>query len=187
MMSSAWNFVKRHKKKFIALGVVGGVGAAGYYYAKRLVRQGMEQVEEMGQLLSQQIAMQELSEQELKRVQRECSETIKDFIIPVRRQIQKLTDARPIAAKLKSIRSGKENGNGDTKAAEKLWEDLKVVILTRLISEAYAIVLLSLLKCQLHVMARAAFAEIVELKQQSGGAMDASAFADFESTSDAVC
>ena len=199
MFSTAWSFVKRHKRKFIALGVAAGVGGAAYYYTKKLVEDGMAQVEEMGKALQESLVVQQLGEEELRRVSAECAETIRDFIVPVRRQIQKCTDARPIAAKLKAVRASssaspspgkKENSesgsNGATlsaaKESEKLWEDLKVVILTRMISETYAIVLLSLLlRVQLHVMARATFAEIVQLHREKAAGRRASEDAEFES------
>lgn len=47
--------VSRHRKKFIALGTVSALGVFGYYYAKRLVQDGIRQIEDFGRDFQNQV------------------------------------------------------------------------------------------------------------------------------------
>uniref|UniRef100_A0A6S7ZCT1 Peroxin-3 n=1 Tax=Aplanochytrium stocchinoi TaxID=215587 RepID=A0A6S7ZCT1_9STRA len=158
-------FIKRHKKKFFALGTISALGVFGYYYAKRMVRDGMRQVEEIGRDLQKQMMEQQQRQDELSRIRGECARMVVTFVPPIRSIVKEYTDPKPVTERLKAYRQ-KAHPQTDDGSMETLWEELKIVSLARLFGSIYALCLLNaVLKIQMHVMARIAFAEQVEARK----------------------
>ena len=87
-----------------------------------------------------------------------------------------------MVVQLKKRRGGGKAGaaGADEKPISELWDELKVISLTRLVSSVYGLVLLDLLlRLQMHVMARFAFAHNIKegrkfLQDQAGESAAAS-------------
>jgi peroxin-3 len=165
LAKSVWEFIKYHKKKFIALLLTCALGVGGFFFMKRALLAKLAEVGEIGKMLEQK----RRKEMELQRLRGECTSTITTFLSPLRRQLNKLTDVIPITTQLKELRAkqkarkalsgGKktEEDVEDEKHLERLWEDLKVYSLARLITSVYALTLMDLLlRVQLHVAAKKA-------------------------------
>lgn len=172
-MQSLINFALRHKKKFIALLLLGFGGMGGYVLVKRALLAKMSEISDMGK----QMESRRRKESELARLKNECTTTITTFLSPLRRQLNRLTDVMPITTQLKELRA-KQKGRKATRKEkdeedvlddgklEVLWEDLKVKSLARLIASVYALTLMDLLlRVQLHVAAKTALEE----REKSGG------------------
>lgn len=151
-----WEFVKYHKKKFIALLVTIGLGFGGFYLMKRALLQKLAEVGEMGKKME----LRRRKELELARLRPECTNTVMSFLPPVRKQLNRLTDVVPITTKLRELRARQKQQRKpptEDEAAEAalLWEDLKVNSLARLMCSIYSLTLLDLLlRVQLHVAAK---------------------------------
>lgn len=168
LAKSVWEFVKTHKKKFLALLLTMAFGVGGFYFMKRALLAKLAEVGEIGKALEQK----RRKEMELARLRGECTSTIMTFLSPLRKQLNRLTDVIPITTQLKELRAkqkarkaltgGKKSEEDleDEKHLEKLWEDLKVFSLARLITSVYALTLMDLLlRVQLHVAAKKALEE----------------------------
>ena len=128
-------------------------------------RQRFRRVEELGKQFQDTMVEQQLREGELERVRSECTDTVLTFVPPLRKQLNKCTDPRPVTLKLKERRTRSKSSSGGG-AAEKpegespiteLWDELKVISLTRLIASVYGLVLLDLLlRLQARVLLSAA-------------------------------
>uniref|UniRef100_A0A7S2SEF3 Peroxisomal biogenesis factor 3 n=1 Tax=Mucochytrium quahogii TaxID=96639 RepID=A0A7S2SEF3_9STRA len=166
-----WEFLKWHKKKFIALGVVGAASVGGYYYAKRMVLDGMRQVEELGRGFQEKFMETQHRKSELLRIRSECSRMILTFIPPLRSMVKQLTDPKPVTEKLKNVRLRIKNSVASSPVEEEevqqLWDELKVVSLTRLLASIYTLALLNnLLRVQLHILGRYSFEESSEFRRE---------------------
>jgi len=169
MLHALLNFIARHKKKFIALALTGCLGAAAYFYFKKLVRDSLAQLTEQRNKLK----LRQRKEAELVRLKDECKATILTFLPPLRRQLNRLTDPRPVTVQLKELRARQKTRGRDQWSKEedalmdRLWEDLKILSLARLVASVYSLTLLDLLlRVQLHVAARVDLDEGQELVNQ---------------------
>lgn len=124
------DFISRHKGKLIALGTVTVVGIGAYYYAKRMLSEGLNQLQDQMEEMQRKMVDRQLKETEIQRLKNECSVAILSFIRPLHKQLSNLTDPREITEKLKEIRQSREKGKLDPekeKEMDQLWEDLKVI------------------------------------------------------------
>ncbi|AWP20423.1 putative peroxisomal biogenesis factor 3 [Scophthalmus maximus] len=136
MFSSVWNFVKRHKRKFIFTGaVVGGVYFLGKYAQKKLMElQEREATEYMAQARRQF---------HFESNQRTCNMTVLSMLPPLKEAIVSQLNSESLTALLKA------------KPANKLeiWEDLKIISFTRTVVAVYSTcMLVVLLRVQLNVI-----------------------------------
>ncbi|GBG24957.1 Peroxisomal biosis factor 3 [Hondaea fermentalgiana] len=174
-LGRTWDFLKWHKKKFIALGSVTALGVGGYYYAKRMVLDGMRQVEELGRGLQEKMMETQYRESELARVRAECGSMILTFVPPLRNMVKKLTDPKPVTERLKAVRLKRKNEGmpsaQDEEEVMQLWDELKVISLARLIVSIYALGLLNcVLRIQLHILGRYAFEEAISQRRAEAAA-----------------
>uniref|UniRef100_A0A672F783 Peroxisomal biogenesis factor 3 n=1 Tax=Salarias fasciatus TaxID=181472 RepID=A0A672F783_SALFA len=136
MFSSVWNFVKRHKKKFIVTGaVVGGVYFLGKYAQKKL--------RELQEREAAEYIAQARRQFHFESNQRTCNMTVLSMLPPLREAIVTQLNSESLTALLK------------TKPANKLeiWEDLKIVSFTRSIVAVYSTcMLVVLLRIQLNIL-----------------------------------
>lgn len=136
MFSSAWNFVKRHKRKIIFTGVVvGGVYFLGKY-AQKMIR-------EMQEKEATECITQARRQFHFESNQRTCNMTVLSMLPPLREAIIKQLSSESLTALLK------------TKPANKLeiWEDLKIISFTRTIVAVYSTcMLVVLLRVQLNII-----------------------------------
>jgi len=161
LLNSTWEFIKAHKKKFIALIITCALAGGGFFFVKRALLAKLAEVGEIGKAIDQK----RRKELELVRLRGECTNTVTTFLYPLLKQLNHLTDVIPTTTQLKELRSkqkarklaGKktEEDEEDEKQVETLWEDLKVFSLAKLIASAYALTLMDLLlRVQLHVAAK---------------------------------
>ncbi|XP_041831895.1 peroxisomal biogenesis factor 3 [Melanotaenia boesemani] len=136
MFSSVWNFIKRHKRKFIFTGaVVGGVYVLGKYAQKKIKEiQEKEATEYMAQARRQF---------HFESNQRTCNMTVLSMLPPLREAIIAQLNSESLTDLLK------------TKPANKLdiWEDLKIISFTRTTVAVYSTcMLVVLLRVQLNII-----------------------------------
>lgn len=136
MFSSAWNFVKRHRRKFIFAGaVVGGVYFLGKYAQKK-----MREIQERE--ASEYIA-QARRQFHFESNQRTCNMTVLSMLPTLREAIIHQLNSESLTALLR------------TKPTNKLeiWEDLKIISFTRSIVAVYSTcMLVVLLRVQLNII-----------------------------------
>ncbi|CAN9507500.1 unnamed protein product [Ophioblennius macclurei] len=136
MFSSMCNFVKRHKKKFIATGVVlGGVYFLGKYAQKKL--------RELQEREAAEYIAQARRQFHFESNQRTCNMTVLSMLPPLREAIVTQLNSESLTALLK------------TKPANKLeiWEDLKIISFTRSMVAVYSTcMLVVLLRVQLNII-----------------------------------
>uniref|UniRef100_A0A4W6F6E8 Peroxisomal biogenesis factor 3 n=1 Tax=Lates calcarifer TaxID=8187 RepID=A0A4W6F6E8_LATCA len=136
MFSSAWNFVKRHKRKFIFAGaVVGGVYFLGKY-AQKMIRELQEKE-------ATEYIAQARRQFHFESNQRTCNMTVLSMLPPLREAIVSQLNSESLTALLK------------TKPANKLeiWEDLKIISFTRTVVAVYSTcMLVVLLRVQLNII-----------------------------------
>jgi len=172
-----WAFVTWHKKKLIALGSVTVLGVTGYYYAKRMLMDGMRQVEEIGRGIQEKMMETQHRQNEQKRLREECASMLVTFTPPLRTTVKKMTDPKPVTERLKTVRMERKNSNvlATPEAEEEvkqLWDELKVLSLTRLFGSVYSLALLNaVLQIQLHVLGRYGFEEAAEHRKEASRAM----------------
>ncbi|KAH9251949.1 hypothetical protein BASA81_010153 [Batrachochytrium salamandrivorans] len=151
-----WEFVKNHKKKFIFLFSLLGLGVGGFYLMKRALMQKLQEFGEMGKKMEQR----KRKENELVRIQPEITAAVVTFLPPLRKQVNRLTDVVPITTKLRDLRGKQKSSKApaseqDLAEAATLWEDLKVHSLARMMGSIYSLTLLDLLlRVELHVAAK---------------------------------
>lgn len=136
MFASIWNFVKRHKRKFIFTGaVVGGVYFLGQYAQKKL--------RELQEKEASQYIAQARRQFHFESNQRTCNMTVLSMLPSLKEAISAQLDSDSLTALLR------------TKPANKLeiWEDLKIISFTRTLVAVYSTcMLVVLLRVQLNVI-----------------------------------
>ncbi|XP_029903729.1 peroxisomal biogenesis factor 3 [Myripristis murdjan] len=136
MFSSAWNFVKRHRRKFIFAGaVVGGVYFLGKYAQKK-----MREIQERE---AAEYIAQARRQFHFESNQRTCNMTVLSMLPTLREAIIHQLNSESLTALLR------------TKPANKLeiWEDLKIISFTRSIVAVYSTcMLVVLLRVQLNII-----------------------------------
>ncbi|KAK2855882.1 hypothetical protein Q5P01_004617 [Channa striata] len=136
MFSSTWNFVKRHKRKFIFAGaVVGGVYLLGKYAQKK--------IREIQEKEATEYIAQARRQFHFESNQRTCNMTVLSMLPPLREAIVIQLNSENLTTLLK------------TKPANKLeiWEDLKIISFTRTIVAVYSTcMLVVLLRVQLNII-----------------------------------
>ncbi|XP_054878953.1 peroxisomal biogenesis factor 3 isoform X2 [Poeciliopsis prolifica] len=136
MFSSVWDFIKRHKKKFIFTGaVVGGVYLLSKYAQKK--------IKEVQEKEASEYIAQARRQFHFESNQRTCNMTVLSMLPPLREAIVVQLNSESLTAMLK------------TKPANKLeiWEDLKIISFTRTIVAVYSTcMLVVLLRVQLNII-----------------------------------
>uniref|UniRef100_A0A7N5ZPQ4 Peroxisomal biogenesis factor 3 n=1 Tax=Anabas testudineus TaxID=64144 RepID=A0A7N5ZPQ4_ANATE len=136
MFSSTWNFIKRHKRKFIFTGaVVGGVYLLGKYAQKK--------IREIQEKEATEYIAQARRQFHFESNQRTCNMTVLSMLPPLREAIVSQLNSESLTTLLK------------TKPANKLeiWEDLKIISFTRTIVAVYSTcMLVVLLRVQLNII-----------------------------------
>ncbi|XP_067239248.1 peroxisomal biogenesis factor 3 [Chanodichthys erythropterus] len=136
MLSSTWNFIKRHKRKFIFTGVfVGGVYLLGKYAQRK--------IQEMQEREAAEYIAQARRQFHFESNQRTCNMTVLSMLPTLREAIIHHLNSESLTALLK------------TKPANKLeiWEDLKIISFTRSIVAVYSTcMLVVLLRVQLNII-----------------------------------
>ncbi|XP_053301089.1 peroxisomal biogenesis factor 3 [Pleuronectes platessa] len=136
MFSSAWNFIKRHKKKFLFTGAVaGGVYLLGKYAQKKIM--ALQEKEAMDYIA------QARRQFHFESNQRTCNMTVLSMLPPLKEAIVIQLNSESLTSLLK------------TKPANKLeiWEDLKIISFTRTVVAVYSTcMLVVLLRVQLNII-----------------------------------
>ncbi|CAG5928476.1 peroxisomal biogenesis factor 3 [Menidia menidia] len=136
MFSSVWNFIKRHKRKFIFTGaVVGGVYLLGKYAQMK--------IKEIQEKEATEYIAQARRQFHFESNQRTCNMTVLSMLPPLKEAIVTHLNSENLTALLK------------TKPANKLeiWEDLKIISFTRTIVAVYSTcMLVVLLRVQLNII-----------------------------------
>uniref|UniRef100_A0A671X9X2 Peroxisomal biogenesis factor 3 n=1 Tax=Sparus aurata TaxID=8175 RepID=A0A671X9X2_SPAAU len=136
MFSSVWNFIKRHKRKFIFTGaVVGGVYFLGKYAQKK--------IRDIQEKEATEYIAQARRQFHFESNQRTCNMTVLSMLPPLKEAIISQLNSESLTALLK------------TKPANKLeiWEDLKIISFTRTIVGVYSTcMLVVLLRVQLNII-----------------------------------
>ncbi|XP_017282886.1 peroxisomal biogenesis factor 3 [Kryptolebias marmoratus] len=136
MFSSVWNFIKRHKKKFIFTGaVVGGAYLLGKYAQKK--------IKEVQEKEATEYIAQARRQFHFESNQRTCNMTVLSMLPSLREAVVAQLNSESLTALLK------------TKPANKLeiWEDLKIISFTRTIVAVYSTcMLVVLLRVQLNII-----------------------------------
>uniref|UniRef100_A0A087YGK6 Peroxisomal biogenesis factor 3 n=1 Tax=Poecilia formosa TaxID=48698 RepID=A0A087YGK6_POEFO len=136
MFSSVWNFIKRHKKKFIFTGaVVGGVYLLSKYAQKK--------IKEVQEKEASEYIAQARRQFHFESNQRTCNMTVLSMLPPLREAIVTQLNSESLTAMLK------------TKPANKLeiWENLKIISFTRTVVAVYSTcMLVVLLRVQLNII-----------------------------------
>ncbi|TRY98138.1 hypothetical protein DNTS_028491 [Danionella cerebrum] len=136
MFSSTWNFIKRHKRKFIFTGVfVGGVYLLGKYAQRKL--------QEMQEREAAEYIAQARRQFHFESNQRTCNMTVLSMLPTLREAIIHHLNSESLTTLLK------------TKPVNKLeiWEDLKIISFTRSIVAVYSTcMLVVLLRVQLNII-----------------------------------
>ncbi|XP_077442948.1 peroxisomal biogenesis factor 3 [Stigmatopora argus] len=136
MFSSLWNFVKRHKRKFIFSGaVVGGVYLLGKYASSK-IRQLQEKE-------ATHYIAQARRQFHFESNQRTCNLTVVSMLPPLREAIVKQLNSENLTGILKARPANKVE----------IWEDLKIISFTRSLVAVYSTcMLVVLLRIQLNII-----------------------------------
>uniref|UniRef100_A0AAR2L2U5 Peroxisomal biogenesis factor 3 n=1 Tax=Pygocentrus nattereri TaxID=42514 RepID=A0AAR2L2U5_PYGNA len=136
MLSSTWNFIKRHKRKFIVAGaLVGGVYLLGKYAQRKL--------QEMQEREAAEYIAQARRQFHFESNQRTCNMTVLSMLPTLREAIIHHLNAESLTALLKSKPTNKVE----------IWEDLKIISFTRSIVAVYSTcMLVVLLRVQLNII-----------------------------------
>ncbi|XP_037541902.1 peroxisomal biogenesis factor 3 [Nematolebias whitei] len=136
MLSSVWNFMKRHKKKFIFTGaLVGGAYLLGKYAQKK--------IKDVQENEASAYIAQARRQFHFESNQRTCNMTVLSMLPALREAITTQLNSESLTALLK------------TKPANKLeiWEDLKIISFTRTVVAVYSTcMLVVLLRVQLNII-----------------------------------
>lgn len=136
MFSSAWTFLKRHKRKFFFAGAfVGGVYFLGKYAQKK--------IQEIQEREAAEYIAQARRQFHFESNQRTCNMTVLSMLPTLREAIIHLLSSESLTALLR------------TKPANKLeiWEDLKIISFTRSLVAVYSTcMLVALLRVQLNII-----------------------------------
>uniref|UniRef100_H3CE18 Peroxisomal biogenesis factor 3 n=1 Tax=Tetraodon nigroviridis TaxID=99883 RepID=H3CE18_TETNG len=135
MFSSVWDFLKRHKRKFIFTGAtVGGLYFLGKYAQKKL-RETQER--EAAEYLAQ--ARRQIH---FESNQRTCNMTVLSMLPALKEAITAQLNSESLTALLKTRPANKVE----------IWEDLKIISFTRTVAAVYACMLVVLLRLQLNII-----------------------------------
>ncbi|XP_045160038.2 peroxisomal biogenesis factor 3-like [Mercenaria mercenaria] len=136
MLYKIWNFVKRHKKKFIFGAVVLFGGRYFYHYVARKLRDFQDK--EAAECLEHARRQHHFDNN-----QRTCNMTVLSMLPTLRERLVTLLNTEEITEKLKSSPTDKVQ----------LWEDLKLLSLTRVIVVVYACTMMCMmLRVQLNII-----------------------------------
>ncbi|XP_060077481.1 peroxisomal biogenesis factor 3-like [Ylistrum balloti] len=136
MFSSMWNFIKRHKKKFIFSGFLVGGGVYLYRYAQRKFKEIQEK--EAAECLKHARQQHHFDSN-----QRTCNMTVISMLPTLREALIKKFDTDAVKESLKTCPENKLE----------LWEELKVISLARIICVLYGCSILCLvLRVQLNIV-----------------------------------
>ncbi|XP_060763581.1 peroxisomal biogenesis factor 3 [Neoarius graeffei] len=136
MLSSTWNFIKRHKRKFIFAGAfAGGVYLLGKYAQRKL--------QEMQERETAEYIAQARRQFHFESNQRTCNMTVLSLLPTLREAIIHHLNSESLTALLKSRPANKIE----------IWEDLKTISFTRSIVAVYSTcMLVVLLRVQLNII-----------------------------------
>ncbi|KAL7887896.1 hypothetical protein AOLI_G00028700 [Acnodon oligacanthus] len=136
MLASAWNFIKRHRRKFVVAGaLVGGVYLLGKYAQRKL--------QEMQEREAAEYIAQARRQFHFESNQRTCNMTVLSMLPTLREAIIHHLNAESLTALLKSKPTNKVE----------IWEDLKIISFTRSIVAVYSTcMLVVLLRVQLNII-----------------------------------
>ncbi|XP_072307466.1 peroxisomal biogenesis factor 3 [Eucyclogobius newberryi] len=136
MFSATWNFIKRHRRKFIYTGaVIGGIYFLGKYAQKK--------IRDIQEREANEYIAQARRQFHFESNQRTCNMTVLSMLPSLKEAIVTQLNSECLTALLK------------TKPANKLeiWEDLKIISFTRTIVSVYSTCLLVvLLRVQLNII-----------------------------------
>ncbi|XP_019638997.1 PREDICTED: peroxisomal biogenesis factor 3-like [Branchiostoma belcheri] len=136
MLGAVWDFIKRHKKKFIFAGVVVGGAVFLGKYAETKLRELQEK--EMAEQLENARKKHHFDNN-----QRTCNMTVLSMIPSLRETLMQRINTEELVAKLKSKPPNKVE----------LWEDLKIDSFTRVLVALYGTcILVVLLRVQLNII-----------------------------------
>ncbi|XP_077145337.1 peroxisomal biogenesis factor 3 [Ranitomeya variabilis] len=135
-MLSVWNFLKRHKRKFIIFGALaGGVYIFGKYAQKK--------IREIQEREAAEYIVQARRQYHFESNQRTCNMTVLSMLPPLREALMQQLNSESLTSLLKNRPSNKIE----------IWEDLKIISFTRSIVAVYsACMLVVLLRIQLNII-----------------------------------
>lgn len=136
MFSSTWNFIKRHKRKFIFTGALVG----GVYFLSKYAQKKIREIQERE---ANEYISQARRQFHFESNQRTCNMTVLSMLPSLKEAIMTQLNSESLTALLK------------TKPANKLeiWEDLKIISFTRTIVAVYSTcMLVVLLRVQLNII-----------------------------------
>lgn len=136
MFSSIKNFLSRHKRKFIATGVIVGGGVLAVQYAQRKLREFQE-------AQAREFIERTRRTQHFESTERTCNQAIMGVAGPLCAGILQNLDTQPV---LDELRNNPEN-------KQALWDELKVLAFTRIATLVYACSMLVVsLRVQLNIL-----------------------------------
>nr|XP_022314156.1 serine/threonine-protein kinase RIO1-like [Crassostrea virginica] len=136
MISWIWTQIKKHRRKFIYGGIVFGGVYVAYRYAHNRIKEIQEK--EANECLTHARRQHHFDSN-----QRTCNMTVLSMVSNLREILQQLFDTEAITETLKSNPSNKLE----------LWEELKILSVTRMVCVVYASSMMSLLiRIQLNVI-----------------------------------
>jgi peroxin-3 len=146
VLISMWNFVKRHKKKFIASGVVvGGAYCAYKFYLPRLQQRMLEEIlgDAEGPMkefleLARGVQGERAKKDEFERTQKVSDDQVKKVFEATRARLNKLFDVEACQERLKAASTKEEK--------TRCFQELQVESLARVVASAYTLHLLLLLQ-----------------------------------------
>lgn len=136
MFSSVWNFVKRHRRKFVFAGVVVGGAYVALQYGRKKFKEMQDQ--EAADCLAFARKQHHFDSN-----QRTCNMTVLSMLPSLREALMQAIDTESLTAQLKSKPSNKVD----------IWEELKILSFTRTICAVYSIgMLVVVLRVQLNII-----------------------------------
>lgn len=151
------SFFSRHRRKILFSGgfVVTAIGC--YYSAKFAFKTGLKKVEEIGKELEKSAIRQRLKQEQFEKINDVAHEALSKFSSSLLVYIKKYTHTKSFTQNLKSLRAKKKTLKND-REIETLWNELKIISITRIIFLFnYLSLLNTLLKIQVHILARESF------------------------------
>ncbi|XP_013386810.1 peroxisomal biogenesis factor 3 [Lingula anatina] len=136
MLGRVWNFIKRHKKKFIFTSVVIGGGVFIWKYAQSKLEELQEK--EAAECLSYARKQHHFDSN-----QRTCNMTVLSMLPKLRETLMQALDSEALTAQLKSKPSNKVQ----------IWEELKILSFTRTMMSVYmSAMMIVFLRVQLNII-----------------------------------
>lgn len=149
-IGSLWNFIKRHKRKFIFGGILAGGGTFFYRYLQ-------EKVKEIQEKEASECLAHARKQHHFDSNQRTCNMTVLSMVSTLREALIRTFNTEEITEQLKN--------NPENKV--QLWEDLKIMSFARTVSIVYSCSIMALLlRVQLNVIGGYMF--IDSMHQQNG-------------------